>query len=40
MGEGGFGTHERYASLFSAVPTPSYVVMEDLLRRNLSILRD
>ena len=39
MGET-FGKFEKYAEIFHAVPTPSYVVMEELLRRNLAVLRD
>ena len=39
MGET-FGKFEKYAGIFRAVPTPSYVVMEELLRRNLAVLRD
>ena len=39
MGET-FGKFEKYAGIFHAVPTPSYVVMEELLRRNLAVLRD
>ena len=39
MGEA-FGKFEKYAEIFHAVPTPSYVVMEELLRRNLAVLRD
>ena len=39
MGEA-FGKFEKYAEIFHAVPTPSYVVMEELLRRNLTVLRD
>ena len=39
MGET-FGKFEKYAEIFHAVPTPAYVVMEELLRRNLAVLRD
>ena len=39
MGEA-FGKFEKYAEIFHAVPTPSYVVIEELLRRNLAVLRD
>ena len=39
MGET-FGKFEKYAGIFHAVPTPAYVVMEELLRRNLTVLRD
>ena len=39
MGEA-FGKFEKYAEIFHAVPTPAYVVMEELLRRNLTVLRD
>ena len=39
MGET-FGKFEKYAEIFHAVPTPAYVVMEELLRRNLTVLRD
>ena len=39
MGEA-FGKFEKYAEIFHAVPTPAYVVMEELLRRNLAVLRD
>ena len=39
MGET-FGKFEKYAGIFHAVPTPAYVVMEELLRRNLAVLRD
>ena len=39
MGEA-FGKFEKYAGIFHAVPTPAYVVMEELLRRNLAVLRD
>ena len=35
-----FGKFEKYAEIFHAVPTPAYVVMEELLRRNLAVLRD
>ena len=35
-----FGKFEKYAEIFHAVPTPAYVVMEELLRRNLTVLRD
>lgn len=35
-----FGKFEKYAEIFHAVPTPAYVVMEDLLRSNLTVLRD
>ena len=39
MGEA-FGKFEKYAEIFHAVPTPAYVVMEELLCRNLAVLRD
>ena len=39
MGEA-FGKFEKYAGIFHAVPTPAYVVMEELLCRNLAVLRD
>ncbi len=39
MGET-FGKFEKYAEIFHSVPTPAYVVMEELLRRNLTVLRD
>ena len=39
MGEA-FGKFEKYAEIFHAVSTPAYVVMEELLRRNLTVLRD
>ena len=39
MGEA-FGKFEKYAEIFHAVSTPAYVVMEELLRRNLAVLRD
>ena len=39
MGET-FGKFEKYAEIFHTVPTPAYVVMEELLRRNLAVLRD
>ena len=39
MGEA-FGKFEKYAEIFHSVPTPAYVVMEDLLHRNLTVLRD
>ncbi len=39
MGEA-FGKFEKYAEIFHAVPTPAYVVVEELLRRNLAVLRD
>lgn len=39
MGET-FGKFEKYAGIFHSVPTPAYVVMEELLRRNLTVLRD
>ena len=39
MGEA-FGKFEKYAEIFHAVLTPAYVVMEELLRRNLTVLRD
>lgn len=39
MGEA-FGKFEKYAEIFHAVPTPAYVFMEELLCRNLAVLRD
>ena len=39
MGET-FGKFEKYAEIFHSVPMPAYVVMEELLRRNLTVLRD
>ncbi len=40
MAEEAFDKYKIYAPVFNAVPTPSYVVIEDLLCKNLAILRD